>query len=305
MSAAKIVERFRADALLGIGCRVAYSESYAKTLGDDAGRFLRWAAEQRGEGLLEITTETVRSYLALLLSTRAVNKRTRRSPNTVYGILMRLRAFARWAVTQGILESDPTAGMKGPRRVYAFVEPLSDGDLAAVLDACGRGRSPLLAARNQALVYMLAHTGLRAGELEGLDRADLEGRETVKVLGKGGKERRVALHPRVRAALGTYFTLRWDDSPAAFVDQDGRRLRHTALRALLQRVGVQLRLPRLGAHALRRTAFTNMARAGFSAFELQALGGWSTFQSAWQYVRRGAEAAALAKHRNFDPRTTG
>ena len=299
----ELARDFAADAILGVGCSVAYSPSYVETLRADAERFLSWVESERGLSLPEVTQGTVRSYLAFLLSTRARNRPTQRSPNTVYGIFMRVRAFCRWAVQKGILPEDPTAGMKGPRRVYAFVEPLADGELAAVLDACARGRSPELAARNQALLLMLAFTGLRAGEILSTDRADLEGRETVKVVGKGGKERRVALHPRVRAALALYFSLRRGDvdQEAAFVTQDGLRMQHTALRALLHRVGMQLRMPGLGAHALRRTAFTNMARAGFSAFELRAIGGWNTFAAAWQYVRRGAEHSALAKHRAFDP----
>jgi len=287
--------------VIGVGCARPFSRTYAESIKGNTIRFLRWADAAGCSSVANVTPATVRAYLEELLATRAVGKRSLRSPNTCYRILMQVRAFCKWAVVQELMPADATAGTKGPSRVYAFIEPLDDNQLVAVLQACGVGRSELLGTRNECLVHMLAFTGLRALELESLNRADLEGKDIVKVTGKGGWQRSVGLHPAVQASLDRYFQLRTDSSPAAFVDQDGRRMAHTAVRSVLHRIGRQVGIPKLGTHTLRRTAFTNMARAGFSAFELHAIGGWSTFVAAWQYIRRGAEASALDKHREFDP----
>ena len=300
MNAGSLIETFRADAVLGVGVPRPYSVATAETMAYAARDFMRWSELERGRRIFDADQAMVRSYVAYLLTTNARNKSTRRSPNTVYRTLTQVRAFCRWMVARGHMVEDPTDGIRGPRRLRTFVEPLGDHDLQAVIEACRRGRSPILAARNETLVYLLAFTGLRAAEVVGLRREDLEGRETVKVLGKGGKERVVALHQRVRSAIVGYLAMRWDSSPAAFVNQDGQPLSHAALRQALKSLGMQLRL-RLGAHALRRTAFTKMAEAGFSEFELRAIGGWSTMTVPWQYVRRGAERNALKRHAAFEP----
>ena len=300
MSAAAIVQQFTDDAVLGIGVRSPYSQATAKVMGYAVRSFLTWLEQERGVSILDVSPEYIRSYVAYLFTTNARNKDTRRSPNSVYRILMQLRAFCRWAVDMDLLDSDPTAGIKGPKRIQAFIEPYSDGELGMILRACGRGCSPEILARNQAIVYLLAFTGIRMAELLRLRREDLQGRDTVTLLGKGHKMRTVAIHPHVRDALTAYWALRRSDSPMAFVNVHGEPLTHVALRQTLKALGMQLGFP-VGAHALRRTAFTRMAVEGFSVFELKALGGWSTFVAADQYVRRGAERAALEKHRAFHP----
>jgi integrase/recombinase XerD len=126
--------------------------------------------------------------------------------------------------------------------------------------------SPLRAATYQTVIGLLAVTGMRAGEVTGLDRRDVDFGEQALTIrqGKSGKSRRLPLHPQTASALRGYARLRDEHFPrpasqAFFVSLAGTRLiyqnlQHTFAR-LARDAGLQpgpgRRRPRL--HDLRHT----------------------------------------------------
>ena len=132
------------------------------------------------------------------------------SPSTVGGKLSAVRTFYRDAVRDGTVRSDPTAGLRAPKR---------PGRLPSVLDAeaaerlvegpqraaAGSGLAAALARRDHALLELLYATGMRISELAGLSHGGLDlGRRRLRVLGKGNRERELLFGKPAAAALTAY-----------------------------------------------------------------------------------------------------
>ena len=126
-------------------------------------------------------------------------------PNTARLRLASLRAYARWLAAEGEINDDPLTGLRPPKLTTKVVtEALTDDDLRLLLKAC-RGPS-FKDRRDEALVRLLAETGLRAAEVIALQTTDLDlsrGLVTVRK-GKGGKGRVVPIGPHTAAAIDRY-----------------------------------------------------------------------------------------------------
>jgi integrase len=186
------------------------------------------------------------------------------------------RPFARYlAPLMPGTEVPPRGLLPGPVSRRAVPYLYSGGEIAALMTAAAAIRTPLRAATYQALIGLLAVSGMRAGEAIGLDRTDLDqghGLLTVRG-GKFGKSRQLPLHPATLGALGRYAELRDDRCPrpgtaAFFVSIAGTRLIynnvHRTFHQLTLRAGLRPRSPacRPRIHDLRHT------------FAVTALAGW-------------------------------
>lgn len=120
--------------------------------------------------------------------------------------LAALRTCFAFAVREGLCKENPADLVATPKAEKRLPEVLSLDEVQALLDA------PLeadrMAPRDRAMLELLYATGLRAAELTGLDMGDLVGREYVRVMGKGRKERVVPFGDRARLALDAYWPLR-------------------------------------------------------------------------------------------------
>lgn len=114
-----------------------------------------------------------------------------------------MKLFTAWLADPDVaeLERDPLARMKAPPAGNPSVKSLADADIEALLKAC-RGTT-FADRRDKAMIYMLASTGMRAGELMALTVADVDvpGRTITIRHGKGGYQGAVkALSNRAQAA---------------------------------------------------------------------------------------------------------
>jgi site-specific recombinase XerC len=156
--------------------------------------FLRWATTT--EVAPALTKTTVQAFTADLLDAgaQAATARTRH---------MALRRFAAWLAEEGELESNPLLGVKPPK----VVDALTDEQLRLLIKACA-GKD-LIDRRDEAIVRLMAETGLRAGEVIGMQLSDIDlqqGRATVR-RGKGGKGRVAPFGPQTAAAIDRYIAL--------------------------------------------------------------------------------------------------
>src|SRR6478735_6992094 len=104
------------------------------------------------------------------------------------------RAFTAWAVREELIDADPALRLKAPKREKSLPGVLHQQQVRRLVDdaesASAEGEP--LALRNRAMVELLYATGVRVGELAGMDVDDLDpDRRTLRVLGKGNKERTV------------------------------------------------------------------------------------------------------------------
>lgn len=269
-----------------------FSPLTAEKMDHNVSRFLRWLDGDVSP--FQIDAGMIERYLAYLLTTNARYTVRRRSPSTVRTYLKHLRAFYAWAVDAGLTDHDPTAGIRGPKEPDRIIEPIEPASVALLLTA-RHGRTPLMIAENQAIIAMLFDTGLRRGELLNLDRADVEGRDHITLIGKGGRERSVAISAPIRDRLNLYLALREDSSPALWVDQDGKRLSAVAWRGRLKRLAMQLRLKDISTHGFRRSAAVAAVENGLQHTFLKEVFGWSQDSTAARYVHAAARRSAVAE----------
>ena len=176
-----------------------------------------------------------------------------------------VRVFARWLHALDPASEVPPTGLWAVpvRRPAPYL--YSPAEVAALMAAARAEPHPLRAATFEALIGLLAVTGMRGGEAMGLDRHDLDLERSLLVVRntKFGKTRLVPLHQSTLEALARYQRRRdrlcpSSRSPALFLSASGERLRHSTVqpvfRRLLRRTGIggdHPRRPRL--HALRHS----------------------------------------------------
>lgn len=289
-----MLESFAADLILN-----GYSPRTAGHYREMAGRFLRFNAA-------EVTAEHVKAYLRHLIATPKRNGKPRMA-STVLSYLKAIRTYCRWAVANDLLPVDVTVGIRGPRPKDRIIEPCAAQDVITLLrEAKSQGRAPIYSLRNHALLVLAFDSGCRISELLGLDIGDVMGpagtRDRIRVLGKGGKERVIALNPAPAKAISDYLALRHDTAPnrPLFVDQDGKRLTKVGARNLLQRIRAACGLE-CSWHDARRTAHTIMRTNGVGELDLQTLGGWADVRMVQRYTQAATAEMALKAHRQHSP----
>lgn len=223
-----------------------------------------------------------------------------RSDYTVARRAATLRAFFAWAARHAHLPADPAAGLPAPKIRGHLPRALEVADAQLLYTAAATSRFP---ERDTALVALALGSGPRLGEMAGMRLPDLTGRPPthIRVVGKGGRQRRVPLTPRAQDALDAYLPAR-----AARLDRWSMasdhlwvphrllphrvpgpvRLSRTGLADTFDRLldAAGLRAPGLRAHVLRGTAATALLRAGRSVREVQALLGHAELATTAKYL---------------------
>ena len=148
---------------------------------------------------------------------------------------------------------------------------------------------------------MLSSTGMRVGEMVGLNRDDIDfnERECI-VLGKGDKERVVYFDARAKLHLQEYLDSRTDDNPALFVSLYGNheRLKIGGIECRLRKMGERLGIHKVHPHKFRRTLATMAIDKGMPIEQLQCLLGHQRIDTTLQYAMVKQNNVKLA-HRKY------
>ena len=233
------------------------------------------------------------------------------------------RAFTAFAHARGLMPSDPGPLLGMPRIPRRLPEVLRQDQVAAVLAASaaaapGRRSGPprrqpaqdaALDLRDTAIVELLYATGIRVSELCGLDLGDLdEERRTVRVLGKGNRERTVpAGIPAVRAVgawarSGRPVLVTRASGHALFVGARGGRLDpRTARRVVHACLAAVPGTPDSGPHGLRHAAATHLLEGGADLRSVQEILGHASLTSTQIYTHVTIERLQSA-YRQAHPR---
>jgi site-specific recombinase XerD len=237
--------------------------------------------------------DAIRAHLARLL-------RAGRSPRTVARRLAALRRYFRHQVDLGLLSHDPTVGLRPPRAPRPLPRFADEASVLRMLDlpdlGTPRGR------RDRAVLELLYGTGMRLGELVELDREDLESRsESLRVVGKGDKERILPLTGVVRRTLDDY--LRATPPPAAddagrvplFAGPGGGRLsRRTVQRLVADAIRRTAAASKASPHVLRHSFATHLLDAGADLRAVQELLGHSRLSTTQIYTHVSLDRAKRA-----------
>jgi integrase/recombinase XerC len=221
------------------------------------------------------------------------------------------RTFTAFGHARGWLPSDPGPLLGTPRLRRKLPEVIRQDQMAAVLSAPGAGpvgarepdpRAQALLLRDIAIMELLYATGIRVSELCGLDLGDLDhARRTIRVLGKGGKERTVPVGlPAERATAGWTRdgrpVLLTPASPAAlFLGARGRRMDpRTARRVVHTRLAAVPAVPDSGPHGLRHAAATHLLEGGADLRSVQEILGHASLATTQIYTHVSVERLTSA-----------
>ena len=213
-----------------------------------------------------------------------------------------LGTFFRWLIAEGVADKNPLANIKPPRPEKKIVQPFSRGDIDSLL--LQTSGSKFLDLRNRAIVLLFLDTGLRLSELANIQLDDMDfDEETIRVTGKGAKQRVVRMGRQTQKALLRYLLARDDGYPCLWVTEERRPLTKWGIknmvRTICRRAGVTDARP--SAHTFRHTAAISLLRNGAGEFTLQIMLGHSTLQMTRRYVAALGQEDMIRAHRKFSP----
>lgn len=230
-----------------------------------------------------ISTRLIRNYMVWLHE----NKYAR---TTVARKLASLRSFFRYLCRQGILNTNPTDGLRGPRQEEKLPHFLAEEAITTLLTTPEENRFGL---RDRAILETLYSGGLRVSELTGLDLQDLDLDDgTAIVRGKGKRERIVLLGNAAVEAIRQWLEVRQGTEPpppsaseALFLNKHGTRLTSRSVGRLLEKYLKQAGLdPKTSPHTLRHSFATHLLDRGADIRSVQELLGHRSLSTTQIYT---------------------
>ena len=219
-----------------------------------------------------------------------------------------VRAFFAWAHRVGIVEHNPAARLASAKAAVTLPHILDVDQASRLLDTA-RLKALSHAAidvRDWAMAELLYATGIRVGELAGINVGDADLNErTVRVLGKGSKERVVPFGVPAQRALAAWVegcrsTLAGDTS-ALFVGLRGARVDQRQVREVIHGLASGAGVPDIAPHALRHSAATHLLEGGSDLRSVQEVLGHASLATTQRYTHVTADrlrnAYALAHPR--------
>jgi integrase/recombinase XerC len=279
----------------------AYSERTVEVYLRDVTALRAFLRERGKERAVErLTAVDVRAQLAALFDANGAA--------TIARKLSSVRAFCRFLVRRGVIETNPAAAIRGPKKRRGLPRALDVDDAFRLVESptttgrtTARALSPdedrrhaLLRLRDAALLEMLYGTGLRVSEACNLDVADIDrDRYGVPVVhvrrGKGGKSRQVPLGGSADRALQAYLAARPGGAPL-FVNAAGERLTPRSVQRMVKKWTVAGGV-RAGAtpHVLRHSFATHLLDENVDLRSIQELLGHASLASTQIYTKVSLE----------------
>jgi tyrosine recombinase XerC len=268
----------------------AYSPLTIATYAHSLERFADYLKEYCGEfpALESITTQEIRSFSGWLHDQGHRN-------NTIRRYIAAVRSLFKFSVRRKFIVKNPTAGVAAPKREKMLPNVLQKDEVTATLQQfdCATPEG----ARNQALTELLYSSGLRVSELIGLTTTSLDfHNHTVRVQGKGGKERIVPVGRIALEAVQNWLTVRTklvsSETPgnALFIAASGKRLRssqvyHIVHKAMQTTTEVRQKSP----HVLRHSFATHLLDNGADIYAVSQMLGHASLSSTQIYTHVSVE----------------
>lgn len=211
-----------------------------------------------------------------------------------------VRLFTKWAVKNKFLEKDVAATLATPKGHRTLPEVLEIADAKVAMDSlatrAAEEETPI-SLRDVAMVEMLYASGARVAELCGLDLGDIDyDRQTIRVLGKGNKERTIPLGNPAMKALNAWLKDGRDllknslSGNAVFLGARGKRIDQRTVRTVVYNALQAIEgIERMGPHALRHSAATHLLEGGADLRTVQEILGHASLATTQIYTHVSTE----------------
>lgn len=208
------------------------------------------------------------------------------SPRSIQRRLSGARNFMNYLVRENLIKSNPVAGVEAPKASKRLPDTLDPDQMASLLDVRGDSDTD---ARDRAIMELLYSSGLRLAELVGLNLGDIAADGTVRVLGKGSKERIVPVGRYALAAMAVWQKRRAGkagiEEQALFIGRQGRRISPRTVQAMVRRRAIAAGLPKkVYPHLFRHSFATHMLESSSDLRGVQEMLGHADISTTQVYT---------------------
>ena len=238
----------------------------------------------------------VRSFLAHLKRDRNYDAKT----------LMRkqacLRSFYKFCRKQKKISVNPVEDIEAPKIPQRQAIYLTEQERHLLFETARQKTYSVRGKRNYCILIFLYYTGLRVHELVGLDKQNFiedEFKNSIKVIGKGNKERFIPIHQEAKNVLDIWLKNRPATlDNAIFVNSRGKRLSISTIQKMIQKLTKEAGIEKhITPHKLRHTFGTELLQKGANLVEIQALLGHANLNTTQIYVHTNKESLISAIER--------
>jgi integrase/recombinase XerD len=215
-----------------------------------------------------------------------------------------VKRFYRWLRARGVVRDTPFEEFLPASESKRLPRILSEREVVRLLG----GGTP---GRNRAILEVLYATGCRAGEVGKINLKDVSfERKTIKVLGKGGKERMIFLNESAAQAIRRYLPLRdallarasSGEMRPLFLNKDGKRVSNFSVRNIVREAARRAGLPEdAHPHMIRHSFATHLLDRGADLFSIMQLLGHKSIQTTVRYLQVATRRLSEV-HRKYHPR---
>jgi len=266
------------------------SEKTIRSYGKDLNQlmeFVRSRSSTAFDNVNGLSLPDLKAFVVGLLSTL--------EPSSVSRKVACIKSFFKFLHKRGYISKNPASLLAAPKVPKKLPYPMSRSEAERFVESSDSGERPrkeVLRVRDRAIAEVLYGSGLRAAELCGLNRTDVDlDRGIARVRGKGDKERLVPLTELAVDELRRYFALRDADpklrgEPACFVNNRGGRLSVRGLALIVDRIALKAEIYKSQSpHALRHSFATHMLESGANLRTIQELLGHASLATTEKYTK--------------------
>jgi len=263
------------------------SDNTIKAYQTDVMGFLAFMSQHHGEaqGLGPIARLSISDMRAWMAHERGRGV----SARSLARSLSAVKTFYAWLAEREGFEPTAVLSTRAPKFQKKLPRPLAEDAARAIIDTVElQAREPWIAARDTAVITLLYGCGLRISEALGLTGGDVPLPATLRIMGKGGKERIVPVIPAARTAVNAYLR----DCPyppepdqPIFRGLRGGPLYPRAIQMVMAKARMQLGLPATATpHAMRHSFATHLLNAGGDLRSIQELLGHASLSTTQAYT---------------------
>lgn len=248
----------------------------------DLSKFVEFLNTENRADITSITKDEVRGFLALQAKTNGAVTRARK--------LSSIKSFFKYLGREGIIEANPVSDIEAPKLPEKEPSYLTESEYQNLIAAVKLKATPYYLSRDLAIVMLLLGTGIRLSELVGLtlDRVNLDNADrSIKVCGKGNKERIIPLTNEVVSALNQYLKHRPEvESSHLFISRLGGGLHSRSVYGLIKKYlkAAGIKKEKAAVHTLRHTYGASMLKTGASIYAIQKLLGHKKIETTGRYL---------------------